>query len=527
MNFLSKESKDSGEKPSTAPEKRYGTPQNPVSLLTSKLQLNSHHKRMTFDPKPKHQGSGDRVSDSKDSLANTQPLAQHNLYESVSRSLYDNPMNTTPRPRNPLRESASALPGIDLQQLHQLQMQIQSNPNIIQQTQNLISLSLSRSPNSLNAYKSGQGAHIGELEKALGELRIENERLRTQVKDLEFGLDSRGQELEAERQRAEATLAELEGCGELELRLEEAQLEVRRLKNDLDFHHRCHVELRKEKHTRGMGDFQLASLRRDLAFRGEEVEALKLRCQELQQSVEELMVYAGKPLNEKPGSAESHFARQIVELEATVRRMREERAELEATGKRSRRPSPRAPGSCKDLPPDDTATTLRFENDALRQRVETARKDNLLLRAELEKLRGQPEGPIRESPGLAQAQACLQDCQAQNELLQQDNQRLRLMAGAKPGGEPKTAELERQLAQLQKEKTPLADRVRSLEQEVAVKNKEIVRLQADTRDDNQETIHNLIEANKRMTVEITRLQEQIRKMESFSHDSMLGSLNRY
>ena len=547
MNFISKETTDSIDKKlSMMKEKRYATPQNPASFVNTKYHVATSGRKIPFESKTfKPRDPVSVTAEHKDPLIQTQPLSGNGLYESMSQSIYDRQFESTPknRPSQPLKESGAPI-NLDLNmltQLQQLQAQILNNPNIIQQTQNLLALQLNRSPNPSSNSSVKQSStyitQIGELEKQLGEQRIENERLKTMVRDLRFELESREKQLESEQLKSTAAMEELENCQELRHKLEESMFEIQKLESERDFHHRNHMELRKDRYIRSNNDFQLSNLKRELSFKSDEVDSLKQRCTELQQNIEELMVFAEKPLNEKEGSTETFYAKKIVELEATIKRLREDKAEQETTGfRRSRRPSPRST-SYKDLGTinmlsDDKALTLKFENDALKQKNETARKEIQVLRAEIEKLRLQ-EGTTVNGNGQALSQTATREYQTQIEKLQQENLRLKQLVNtrslvAKSENDDAVEDLQRALADSEKEKNKLQEEVKILKRELELKNKELVRLSDQNRDDmNQDTIQNLIEANKRMKAEIDRLQEQIRKMESFSRDSMLDSIPRY
>jgi len=547
MNFISKETTDSIDKKlSMMKEKRYATPQNPVSFVNSKYQMGTSSRKIPFETKTfKPRDPVNVTTDQKDPLIQTQPLSNNGFHESMSQSIYDRQFESTPKNRlsQPLKESGVPV-NLDLNmltQLQQLQAQILNNPNIIQQTQSLLALQLNRSPNPSSNSSVKQSTNyitqIGELEKQLGEQRIENERLKTAIRDLRFELESREKQLESEQLKSTAAMEELENCQELRHKLEESMFEIQKLESERDFHHRNHMELRKDRYARTNNEFQLTNLKREINFKSDEVESLKQRCTELQQNIEELMVFAEKPLNEKEGSTETFYAKKIVELEATIKRLREEKVEQDTTGiRRSRKPSPRST-SYKELGAinmlsDEKSLTLKFENDALRQKNETARKEIQLLKAEVEKLKLQ-ESPVVNGNGPAQSQSALREYQAQIESLQQENSRLKQLVNSrsnvgKNDNEGIIQNLQRTVASLEREKSHLQEEVKNLQRELAIKNKELVRMSEQNRDDmNQDTIQNLIEANKRMTAEITRLQEQIRKMESFSRDSMLDSIPRY
>jgi chromosome segregation ATPase len=547
MNIYSKEATDSLDKKTQLyQQKRYATPQNPASFLGSKVSSNSSQKRFTFENHTKPMEPV-RSTEAKDQMSNTQPINSVGFYNN-SRSIYDrhqydgNSFKNTINP-NTMKESLQSqqMDQNMIQQFQDLQRLLMNNPNILQHTENLISISKSPSQN-FNIHGSNVKStsnyinQIGELEKALGEQRIENEKLKTTLKSYQFDLESYEKQLEVEKEKAASAMEELDSCQELRNRLDESVFEIQKLESERDFHHKNHMDLRKERYNRSNGEFQVVNLKRELSFKSEEVEALKNRCQELQQNVEELMIFAEKPLNEKESSTETFYAKKIVELESIIKRLRDEHSDVETIGaRRSRRLSPRS-ASYKDLAfhnggsnSDEKLVTLKIENDALKQKIETNRKENNMLRSDLERLKLKEENSNREPNPVPQAQKLLKEYQDQISSLQQENQKLRQslnskISTGKHDNEEIVSDLQKMVSALETEKGQLLQKIDSLQTEIAYKNRELVRLhELGGEDTNQETIQNLINANKRMTVEINRLQEQIRKMESFSRDSMLDS----
>lgn len=68
----------------------------------------------------------------------------------------------------------------------------------------------------------------------------------------------------------------------------------------------------------------------------------------------------------------------------------------------------------------------------------------------------------------------------------------------------------------------MEEQLQKLMEEIGYKDREIESLRMEGSD--TEAVRRMVEANKKMALEIGRLPEQIRKLESFSNNSIMNSI---
>lgn len=141
---------------------------------------------------------------------------------------------------------------------------------------------------------------------------------------MSFQLEQLQRDLELEKQKERNLKEDLNGCQTLKDQLEENKFLIANLENERDFHHKNHTELRKRLFQNTQNEFNLKQLKRDNHFLQQELEALKARTKTQEGQVNELLVFAMKPRNEKQATSETFFAKQIVELQEQIKNQEEE-----------------------------------------------------------------------------------------------------------------------------------------------------------------------------------------------------------
>ena len=111
---------------------------------------------------------------------------------------------------------------------------------------------------------------------------------------------------------------------ETKVKLNEALFELQKVEGERDFHHQNHTKLIKQKYAYLQGLYQLENKKRDMFYKEETIEAQKERIQELEQQINELLVFAQKPVDQKELKTEVFYAKKITGLQELIGEVREE-----------------------------------------------------------------------------------------------------------------------------------------------------------------------------------------------------------
>lgn len=429
---------------------------------------------------------------------------------------------------------AQAIDPAAIKQLLSLQMQLQQNPNLIQQTQSLLENLNSSQANMQGSVKSQNNNLVhamSELDRDVSALRVENSKLRQSLNDLEYELDNAKQQLDIEKNKAESLANDLENHQELRDKVDELTLEVQKLEGERDYHHKNHVDLRKELYNKTNAEFQINKLKRELFYRNEEHTTIKERCAELEWQINELLVFAEKPRNEKQNNAETFYAKKIVELENTIKKLKDEKFEIENfhnTSLDNRRGLFSGTDISKADKPSDIGRITQLEVETLKRKIDTLKSENEFMKRQLENARGAKRAD--SFSGMERDNHMAKDYIKQIEDLKAEVRRLKSQVGQGDTSRMddfylKTIEDQKQkISTLQQEKTTLQIKIDTLNRELMEKAREISELkQGNALGVGNETVDYLRDANKRMTIEIGRLQDQLRRMESLNKTSMISS----
>lgn len=425
--------------------------------------------------------------------------------------------------------------GLDLnmlKQLQALQMQLLNNPNILEKTQEILDNSVLQENKNNTSHLKTQTHYInqiGELETEIGQIRIENEKNKQMINDYEFEIGNRDKQLEIENNKVLNLMKELESCQELRDRLDESIFEIQKLENERDFHHKNHVDLRKELYQKTNSEFQLNQFKRDLHYKNEEFVGLKERCGDLEKQIDELLVFAEKPRNEKQTTTETFYAKKIVDLERVIKSLKEEKFQLENFyGDKSERKK-RDSNTTQKNEKDFGRNNLEFET--LKMKLETSKRENNLLKKQLDQARHNALNNSRSSQNNSnnlKYQTMIKRYMKQIEELRQEN---RILSEKKSFSQApnrnnyesfqKKIDLhKKRINILMEEKMDLERKVENLNNELKRKDRMLIESKKNGNLGENEKMKRLMEANMRMTEEINRLQEQFRKMESQNRSSL-------
>jgi len=367
------------------------------------------------------------------------------------------------------------------------------------------------------------------LERQFAELKSQSSDLRNRVETCAAQLAQRQKEFEEQKERNEELTQQVHEMQEVESRNDELDFELQRIEGERDFHRRHHIEAKKTEHHRLVTDFSLNSLKKELTFKREESDTLKRWLAELNAQLEDLSSFIRKPVADPKHDAEAEqlYTQKVVELEGSLRKLKEKNATLSSNAA-NRRPNVDTNASAFRL---DQSKVLVTENGALRQKVESLKKENQVIKHELDKTKTvkkttggtpAPGAPIKFSP---QDQAILDKYAAEIEHLKKENARLVEESGpvVREFSDHNAPDLASRLQVANTEKVLLEEEIQRLMEQVGYKEREIESLRLEG--GNTEVTRKLVEANKKMVIEIGRMQEQIRRFESFSRDSLINSFN--
>lgn len=432
--------------------------------------------------------------------------------------------------------NGSAINPEALKQLLSLQMQLQQNPNLIQQTQNLIDNLHNSNPTIHSSVKSQNNNLLhamGELEREVNSLRIENNRFKQTIDDLEYELSNTKQQLSIEKNKNNNLNHDLESHQDLRDKLDEYALEIQKLESERDFHHKNHIELRKELYNKTSAEFQINKLKRDLHYKIEQQNSLQERCVELEAQVNELLVFAEKPRNDKKQTSDEYYTKRIVELENAIKKLKEEKFELENFHNTSldNRKFFLSDANNKLDKTSDVSKTQQMEVDMLKRRVEILKMENDQMKKQLENAKGAKRADnftINNDESERHRQMIntyIKEIEElKNEVRKLKNQPIQTESSNLADFYMKTIEEQKmKITSLQQEKTALQIKIDTLNRELMEKNREVSEMkQTNGYGVGDQTVDQLRDANKRMTIEIGRLQDQLRKLDSFSKNSMLS-----
>ncbi len=362
---------------------------------------------------------------------------------------------------------------------------------------------------------------IVALEREFSALKAENIDLRNKAEQINAAIVQAQAELSNEQNKNNAVLKQVHDFQEQEVRNEELDFELQKVNGERDFNRRHHLEAKRTESGRLTTEFNLASIKRELQFKREESDSLKQWLGELNAQIDELSAFVKKPTSDHKNDAEAEavYSQKIVDLEESLKKIKEHNASLTSTIEKAAKSSGNFQFNGAKI---DQARIIISENEALRQKVESVRKENVLIKSQTERLKQNGQQTAKLS---SKDQAMLDSYTAELETLKKENQRLKAENGPvlKEFSDQSGPDLAAKIKAASQEKLSLEEKAQRLMEQIDYKEREIENLRMEGSDG--EAVRKMVEANKKMALEINRLQDQIRKLESFSRDSLINSIN--
>lgn len=201
--------------------------------------------------------------------------------------------------------------------------------------------------------------YVGQLERQLGDQRVEATNLRKNLLDLE----GRHQDMSTQYNMLSTEFGNLrreyDSLMKVKNELYATQCEQERSKQDKDFHHEQHLTLRRELLAQLNKDFENDQLKREKSFTEDELKATREKSHVLEKQIEELLVFANKPKEDGDGGREFYFARKIVQLEDSLKNIMSEKDQLAFDNKKLKE-------GIRDLDLQDANRTLN--NDSFEEK---------------------------------------------------------------------------------------------------------------------------------------------------------------
>jgi len=149
-----------------------------------------------------------------------------------------------------------------------------------------------------NNFRNAQSAeYIAELEKQLGELRLEHNHMRRTIVAYERQIEQFEKENKYVQGENANLLQELSTIAQVKVKLEETMLELERMKTDRDFHNEQHITLRNDMLGIVKQEYELESIKREKNFISEELQAYKEKTLIYEKQIDELTILAKRPVS--------------------------------------------------------------------------------------------------------------------------------------------------------------------------------------------------------------------------------------
>ena len=236
--------------------------------------------------------------------------------------------------------------------------------------------------------------YIAELERNLGELRMEANTLKRTNMSNERQLTQYNKELEYIQDENNRLRQELHKLEQVRAQLEEVTTELERMKADRDFHNEQHLNLRKELLDIVKQEYEIDSLRREKVFLDGELKNYKEKSVIYEKQIDELTILAKRPISknsEDGGDKQEHYyAKKILELETKMKEIKKVNDELKhentnfKAGMKNNLDESKLTdfGGMRGSTPD----SLLEQINLLKKKNESLKKENEIIRRELKSL---------------------------------------------------------------------------------------------------------------------------------------------
>lgn len=357
---------------------------------------------------------------------------------------------------------------------------------------------------------------VRHLQEAILFITNQNETLRKNISQNNFEIDSLANDFETQKDREENLKQEIQEINNISEKIKKLEFEIKKTNEEKAFHIEQHQETKKKLYLKQNNDFQINSFKKELAFKKIEAENLKTKIENMKNQIEELFLFSEKPTEEINGSTEFFYAKKIAALEEKVQKLKKENSELELKNLIKK----------KDLGENkiEVSKILLQENETLKQKLIEEKQANFSLKQEFEKVKNESLNQKNEQNQNSKLPQIVENYLKEIEKLKQENFKLNNSQKTQKLGDLGHFDLMQKLTNLGVEKRVLQQKADELENIFEMKNAELESMRSDGPD--SDALQNLIDANKRLSAEIFRLQEQLRQIESFSRDSIMNSFGR-
>ena len=363
---------------------------------------------------------------------------------------------------------------------------------------------------------------INILEIQFNDLKINNQQFRQQIDSQTGTLKQIETELQEQISQNENLLNQINNKHEIRIKNDELEFEFQKLEGERNFHKKHHIEAKKTIFAKLNQDNSLSFICRELENQKEENEALRVWIGDLSIHMDEIGAFVARPIETAKNDTESEnlYANRVLELEAITANLRDVNAILQLSETKSKT----FDTNISSLRVDQTKAII-IENESLSEKIESLRKENLMIHGELEKRKKQRNDDQVEQIINSQEQIMLEKYISEIEKLKLEN--AKLLKNNEPiirqFPDNKNFELNKKISVYEKEKKEIEAKIEQLIEKIGFKDREIFECNLEGSDG--DAIKKMIDANKKMSTEINRLQEQMIKLESFSRDSMINSFN--
>lgn len=305
--------------------------------------------------------------------------------------------------------------------------------------------------NMMNDMKFTNFQYIAELERNLGEMRMENNNLKRSQASSDRQLSQMTKEMEYMQEENQRLRSELHKLEQVRVQLEEVTLELDRMKADRDFHNEQHLNLRKELLEIVKQEYELDSLKREKVFIEGELRNYKEKSVIYEKQIDELTILAKRPVSKGTGDGtdkqEHYYAKKILELETKLKDTKKAHDDLKRENDNFKVGMKGGLDESKLTAMDFRASTpdnLMEQLNLLKKKNESLKKENEIIRRELKNLNPNADANLSRAVGGGNdSDARIRELQKQIEQLTRKNLKLEedLLTGGAMGGSGSSMEV--------------------------------------------------------------------------------------
>jgi len=158
-------------------------------------------------------------------------------------------------------------------------------------------------PNN-QAYNNSSAQYISELERNIGEMKLEANHLKRTIAANEREIEELKKEMNHVQDENRSLLDDLSHLGNIKNQYEDISTELERMCADRDFHNEQHINLRNEILSIVKQEYEIESLKREKTFLSEELAAYKEKALIYEKQIDELNILAKRPVSQSAQGTE-------------------------------------------------------------------------------------------------------------------------------------------------------------------------------------------------------------------------------